>query len=310
MTLTVGALYSGSFNIKDSTGALAAPVTGPTLTLYLDSVADATSVTVVSTGVTGVYTYSFTVPDSAGSSATIGLTATLAGSVDIVAADVLGTILAASTASASFINGQVASYSGLVTAMAKWLWRTGDTDTEAYIPDMISMAEAEFSRTLRTRDMEAVVSSLAVVDGVASLPSDFRALLSVRETSYEHYQIKPKPIDQLEMYEDITSGKLCFYDVVGSELHFWPRVTTTIRLRYRQAIPNLSDSNTSNWLLQKHPDVYIYRALACGEAFNMNDGRVAMWKAKAEQALDQIEMEDAGVHEDALPPTVSTGVAV
>ena len=42
----------------------------------------------------------------------------------------------------------------------------------------------------------------------------------------------------------------------------------------------------------------------------MNDSRVAMWKAKAEQALDQIEMEDIHLHQDALTPTVSTGVAV
>ena len=310
MTLTVGSLYSGSFNIKDGTGALVAPTSGPTLTLYLDGIADSTVVTPVSSGVAGVYTYSFTVPNDVGAAATVGLAATLPGSVAITAADVLGDIIAAPTAGASFINGQIASYSGLVASIAKWLWRTGDSDTEAYIPDMVSMAEAYFSRRFRDRDMEASVSSLAVVDGVASLPSDFRAVVSVRDTAYEHYQLKPKPIDQIEMFEDITSGKLQFYDVLGGEMHFWPRVTTTVRLRYLQAIPALSDSNTSNWLLQKHPDLYLYQTLACGEAFNMNDQRVAMWKAKAEQALYDVEQEDIHLHQDALTPTPSTGVAI
>lgn len=206
----------------------------------------------------------------------------------------------------------LSTYAELKTSIAKWLWRAGETDTEDYIPDMIEMAEAYFNRNLRVRDMEAVADSgsTTVTAGVASLPSDFRAVLSVRETATEHYQIKPKPIDQIEMFEDISTGKLQFYDVLGGEMHFWPRVDTTVRLRYAQSIPALSDSNTSNWLLTKHPDLYLYQALACGEAFNMNDSRVAMWKAMAEQAMSDVTMEDVHLHQDALTPTASTGVVI
>ena len=204
------------------------------------------------------------------------------------------------------------TYANLQTSMLKWLWRTGDTDTTVYAPDMIKMAEAYFNRKLRVRDMEAVADSgsTTVTAGVASLPSDFRAIVSVRETGNERFQIKPKPMDQIELYDDDATGKLQFYDVLGGEIHFWPRVTTTVRLRYLQAIPALSDSNTSNWLLEKHPDLYLYQSLACGEAFNMNDQRVAMWKAKAEQALYDVEQEDIHLHQDALTPTPSTGVAI
>lgn len=203
------------------------------------------------------------------------------------------------------------TYANLQTSILKWLDKS-DTTTTAYVPDMIAMAEAYFNRKLRVRDMEAVAESgsTSVTNGVASLPSDFRAVISVRETASEHYQIRPKPMDQLEMYEDLSTGKIQFYDVLGEEIHFWPRTTTTVRLRYLQAIPALSDSNTSNWLLEKHPDVYLYQSLACGEAFVTNDERVAMWKAMAEQALAGVEMEDIHLHQDALTPTVSTGVAV
>lgn len=205
----------------------------------------------------------------------------------------------------------MSDYTELQASILKWLWRTGDTDTTAFVPDMIELAEAYFNRKLRVRDMEAVADSgsTTVTNGVASLPSDFRAVISVRETTYEHYQITPKPMDELERFEDITSGRLCYYDVLGGEMHFWPRVTTTVRLRYLQSIPDLA-ANTTNWLLTKHPDAYLYQSLVCGEAFNMNDVRVAMWKAKADMAIDQIEQEDVHLHQDALTPTVSTGVAV
>ena len=204
------------------------------------------------------------------------------------------------------------TYANLQTSILKWLWRTGDTDTTAYVPDMIEMAEAYFNRKLRTRDMEAVAESgsTTVTSGVASLPADFRAVASLREVSTEHFQIKPKPIDQIEMYEDLSTGKLQFYDVLGGEIHFWPRSSTTVRLRYLQAIPALSDSNTSNWLLLKHPDLYLFQSLASGEAFNMNDQRVAMWKAKAAEALDDIMDEEIHLHQDGLTPTPSVGVAV
>ena len=202
------------------------------------------------------------------------------------------------------------TYSALQTSMAKWLWRTGDTDTEAYIPDMIVLAEAHFNRKLRVSDMDAVSASLTVTDGVATQPTGFRSVRSIRETGTDHDQIKPKPIDEIERYSDLTTGQLQFYARVGAELHFWPRVSTTVRLRYREEIPALTDSNTSNWLLAKHPDLYLHTALASGEAFNMNDSRVAMWKALAMQAEAEVQDEDSGFHDDGLAMSPSVSVAV
>lgn len=202
------------------------------------------------------------------------------------------------------------TYAELKTSIATWLFRAGETQTEAYIPDMIRMAEAEFNRVLRVDDMTFVSTSLAVTDGVADLPVGTRSLHSVRETGSEHYQIKPKPIDEIERYEDLNTGFYQFYARYGGQLHFWPRKTGAVRLRGLQEIPALSDSNTTNWLLQKHPDLYLHQSLACGEAFNMNDTRIAIWKAMAGAAIDQINDEDAMFHKDGLAPTVNTGVAV
>lgn len=202
------------------------------------------------------------------------------------------------------------TYSGLKTSIATWLWRAGETETEAYIPDMIIMAEAHFNRVLNARQMEAVDGALSVVDGVASLPAGFRKVLSLRETAYDHVRILPKPIDELERFEDISTGRLQFYAIVGSELHFWPRVSATVRLRYKTALAPLSDANTSNWLLAAHPDAYLYQSLANGEAFNMNDQRVAMWKAKAQMVLQEIERERVLENMDALAPAPGVGVAI
>ncbi len=42
----------------------------------------------------------------------------------------------------------LATYSALKTTMAAWLWRASDTDLTTYIPDMITMAEAEMNRRI------------------------------------------------------------------------------------------------------------------------------------------------------------------
>ncbi len=202
------------------------------------------------------------------------------------------------------------SYTALKTSIEKWLWRTGDTDLAAYAPDMIQMAEAHFNRRLRVRDMEAVEASLAVTAGVATLPAGFRAIKSIRETGSDHSRITPRPIDDIERFEDLSTGRMQFYAIVGGEIHVWPRATGTVRLRYVKALEALSDSNASNWLLEKHPDLYLHQSLVSGEAFNMNDQRVAMWKAKADMTLADIEREDTLENLDALAMTPSASVAV
>lgn len=201
------------------------------------------------------------------------------------------------------------TYADLKTSITKWLDKS-DTTTTNYVPDMIALAEAYFNRELRVDDMNFATASLTVTDGVATIPTGTRSILSVRETGSDHAQIKPKPMDEIERYEDLSTGFYQYYARFGGELHFWPRKSGTVRLRGRKSLEALSDSNTSNWLLEKHSDAYLYQALASGEAFNTNDERMPMWKALAQQAVDQINGEEVLFHEDALTPTPSTGIAV
>lgn len=193
------------------------------------------------------------------------------------------------------------TYANLQTAIANWLWREGETATEAAIPDMITMAEAHFNRVLKVSDMDAVDTSLAVTAGVATKPSGLRSILSVRETGTTRARITHLPIDSIEALEDSTTGSLAHYDIVGSSIIFYPQVTTTVRLRYRTEIPALADDNTSNWLLAKHPDAYLWTSLAMGESYGMNDPRIAIWKGLSQQAISEIMEDDTiGVNDDGL----------
>lgn len=201
------------------------------------------------------------------------------------------------------------SYANLQTSIIKWLWRDGDTDLTTYVPDMIQMAEASFNRLLRVKDMDAVSASLAITSGVATVPTGFRAVKSLRLTDDPYNKVTQRPIDLIESYDPTVTDLPCYYDKVGSELIFWPPTSATARLRYTTEIPALADDNTSNWLLVKHPDLYLLQSLAMGESFNMNDNRIAVWKAQAMMTIDEINDEDTGYNLDGLEvPPSSTAV--
>jgi hypothetical protein len=51
----------------------------------------------------------------------------------------------------------------------------------------------------------------------------------------------------------------------------------TIDMVYYGKIPALSDANTTNWLLTKAPDVYLYGALTHAAPFLMDDQRMAVF---------------------------------
>jgi hypothetical protein len=57
-------------------------------------------------------------------------------------------------------------------------------------------------------------------------------------------------------------------------------------------VPPLSDAQPTNWLLQEHPDAYLYGTLANAEAFIGHDERIQLWLAAREAAFASIEQAD------------------
>jgi hypothetical protein len=56
-----------------------------------------------------------------------------------------------------------------------------------------------------------------------------------------------------------------------------PAVDIEIEMIYYGKIPALTDSNTTNWLLTKAPDVYLYGALTHAAPFLMDDQRISVF---------------------------------
>jgi hypothetical protein len=188
----------------------------------------------------------------------------------------------------------IGTYSELQTAITNWLRRGGDTDLVTRAPELITLAEAQFNRTLRHRSME-VQTDLTLTSGTATiaLPSDYiEARALVMQTSPKRVLSYVTPTQLDRNWPSGSTGLPSEYTIIGSNIKLGkaPDSAYALELTYYQQIPALSDSATSNWLLTSHPDIYLYGALLQGAPYLSDDERVPIWGAfydRAKQGLDK-----------------------
>lgn len=181
----------------------------------------------------------------------------------------------------------LAAYSDLVTAIGEWLDRD---DLAARAPDFIRLAEARLDRLLSDPDME--VTSTATASGAATaLPDDFGEMVSI--TTGEGPLKAMGPADFAGIDATIT-GTPRFYTIADGSLSFAPADTDAeITMVYRRTIPALTAANTSNWLLARAPDCYLYGALVQAEAYLAEDDRLPLWKGAFDEAIEELRRDSA-----------------
>ena len=92
---------------------------------------------------------------------------------------------------------------------------------------------------------------------------------------------------------DNTSGKPQYYSHIGDLIEVYPSPDQNYEgeLLYYQKIETLSDTNTTNWLLQMSPDAYLYGSLLQASPYLQNDERMAVWGATYQGIINSINGE-------------------
>jgi hypothetical protein len=183
----------------------------------------------------------------------------------------------------------LATYADLQAAMSDYL---DDETLDVRIPDFIRLFEVKAQRVLRTSDAKNTATAPTDVNGQVTLPDDFRAVVRLSAGG--------RPLDYLtaedaELRNSYANNRQTYaYSIEGRVLTIVPASITTVTLVYYRGVPVLSDVSPSNWLLEAHPDAYLYGSLAEAEAFGFNDNRLATWRALASDSLAQIIGSDFG----------------
>lgn len=140
---------------------------------------------------------------------------------------------------------------------------SGDSRLGPQVGSYIKMAEAFFNRELRVTEMET--RSQADLDGeYLVFPTDFLDLVRMELSASENKQMD---FVSAQAFKDIysASGTPRYFTIEDGQFRFRPAGTvaapTSIEIIYYARIPALSDANTTNWLLDKNPDLYVNGAL-------------------------------------------------
>jgi hypothetical protein len=188
----------------------------------------------------------------------------------------------------------ISTYDELRVAVASWLARD---DLADQVPDFIALAEARINRLIRTRDMETrATASTTAGSAFLDLPESFGGVRYVKLQTDPATLLQPMSPTQIEtVYAGPETGRPKVYAIVGDAFRLAPTpdAAYTVEISYARKVPALSASATTNWLLSAHPDVYLFGALVCAEMFLGNDARIALWKASFDEALAELENQDA-----------------
>lgn len=127
-----------------------------------------------------------------------------------------------------------------------------------------------------------------VHDPIVELPLDFHTLRQVRLYGNPTVNYQYLPPDQL------TAARGEYYTIEGLVLRLASSVApdAEVLVTYQQGLTPLGPRVISNWLLQNHPDAYLFGTLAEAEAFIANDERVPGWLARRDAAFTSILEED------------------
>lgn len=187
------------------------------------------------------------------------------------------------------------TYAELKTEVADFLNKSNLTST---IPTFIALAEAQIGRKLRTRDMEALATG-TVSSNPIDLSSDltrFSKLKAVKITVGGGDQILNyiSPDLYFARYSDTATGVPEYYTLIGSSLYFDPAPDKSYdyAIVYYQGLQALSDSNTTNWLLTSHPDLYLTASLYQASIYLKKSEEAAGFKSLMELAINDIQSAD------------------
>jgi len=139
-----------------------------------------------------------------------------------------------------------ADYADLRIAVSE---QVGNRNISDVLDRLTKTAEAFFNRELRCVD-QLTVATLTFTAGLAPLPADFIEVMSLADQNGA-----PMPAAVRGVAKPLRRG----YTVTPSGIYIEGLDGTTRELEYYAKIPTLTASpTTSNWLLQKSPNLYLY----------------------------------------------------
>ena len=208
----------------------------------------------------------------------------------------------------------LSTYAELKTSIANWLNRSDLTSEIA--DDFIKLTEADFNAKLRIRQMEQI-DTVTINAETVTVPTGFISVRSFYILSGNKYPLEYlTPSNLFETRGGSRTGRPRAYTIEADneteQFRFGPSPDTSYTgyLSYYKAIAALSDSDTSNYILSTHPNIYLYGSLYHAANFlgGMDPDQKQNWLQMYIAALERCENNDKQDSYGGAPVTQRTDV--
>lgn len=145
---------------------------------------------------------------------------------------------------------------------------------------IIASGERRIYRNLRSTTQDAALS-LTSTSNAAALPADFIELRNVRIAGFKSAVFAPyEALESMIQVSTTTSASSAWYSFEGDSLVFFPKLPngTAITGRYFKKFADISTA--LNALFTRHPDIFLYAALAESAPFLGESDRLQIWEGK------------------------------
>jgi len=196
-------------------------------------------------------------------------------------------------------------YNEIILAGTSYADRANDPEIVANLDLFLSFGEARLSRLLKVRKA-SVRAVLVMADDQEyySLPSDFGGMRDIQIISTnDGGQVRNRTLEmmnpqQMNNQSQTSTGnntnQLGYYTIIADQIQVWPvgNSGANLEIVYYRTIPPLTSIDSTNWVSEDHPDIYLCLLMYEIELFTKNHTIADGWTNRLDVALRELATSD------------------
>lgn len=186
---------------------------------------------------------------------------------------------------------QVTDYASLVSTVGSYHERSTSTDFMAQVDTFIGLAESNFNRRLKSREMVTTTTLTTDADGYATLPADFiraRGFHTINGNLSQTLSVIAQPAIA-DLFPIDTGGIATYVSISNGQIRIQTTAQSDVVLEYDARFVGLSSLNATNWIMSRHPDLYLFATLAQGSVYLKDYQEAAVLSAQASTIADELD---------------------
>ena len=180
----------------------------------------------------------------------------------------------------------LSTYGELKTEVAAWLHRN---DTTARIPSFIQFATERLNRNVKSPRFEAS-ASLAFTAGIATIPANFRAAISLSNGTTEYKAVTAADMRAIQQSGNRPDPNI--YTIAANQIRLLPADTVSTTFVYTAKLADFVADSDSNWILQDYFDVYLMASLAEARKYILDDSRLVAYEQMTIARIDELNRNE------------------